>query len=536
MSLPNTQREQLFSAEKELSDFLPAADPMMVFSREIYPAFKDEDFAQCYSTKGRWATSPAFLACVTILQFRENMSDPEAAGACVRRLDWKIALHLPVGEKSSFHPSTLCYYRRRLKDHHAMSLIFDKTVALAQEKGFIKKTTSQRVDATHIIAHVNRIATTDLLFRAVKCLTEEIEKKDADYYEQEMPHYIRERYSRRFSSFGMGKDKRAEKLSEIVEDGLLIKELLRRVPSESLGNLEKLQIMETIFAENVVIEKKEIDQKVFIQVEEIRSPKQSICDPRDPSVKLGKKANKSWVGSKCHVVETAQKEKVNFITNMIYQQAQAHDSNIHQKLREGNECRGLKPEKMYADRSYINGGAICEYREHGQVLMGYIQGETAKKPQQFKASNFSINMQELTAVCPAGHPAMSATFQKDGSVGFRFRQVTCIKCPFWNECVGTKKRIGRKISVSRYHDYVRERRSEQKAEAFRKEMSVRAQVEGTISEGTRFHGLRHAKYHGGPGHQMQFYLTAAAINVKRLTRALTTGMDMPTETAMTCRT
>ena len=207
MSLPNTQSEQLFSAEKELPDFLPADDPMVVFSRELYTAFEDEEFAQCYSTKGRWATSPAFLACVTILQFRENLSDPETAEACVRRLDWKIALHLPVGEKTSFHPSTLCYYRKRLRDHEAMSLIFDKTVNLAQEKGFIKKRTSQRIDSTNIIAHVNRIAITDLLFRAVKCLTEEIEKKDAQYFEREIPDYIRERYSQRVSSFGMGRER-----------------------------------------------------------------------------------------------------------------------------------------------------------------------------------------------------------------------------------------------------------------------------------------------------------------------------------------
>ena len=50
MSLPRNQQEELFSADKELADFLPADDPMTVFSREIYPAFKDEDFAQYYST------------------------------------------------------------------------------------------------------------------------------------------------------------------------------------------------------------------------------------------------------------------------------------------------------------------------------------------------------------------------------------------------------------------------------------------------------------------------------------------------------
>jgi hypothetical protein len=50
MSLPRNQQEELFSADKELPDFLPAENLMMVFSREIYLAFKDEEYAQCYST------------------------------------------------------------------------------------------------------------------------------------------------------------------------------------------------------------------------------------------------------------------------------------------------------------------------------------------------------------------------------------------------------------------------------------------------------------------------------------------------------
>jgi hypothetical protein len=390
----------------------------------------------------------------------------------VRRLDWKIALHLPVGKKTSFHPSTLCYYRKRLRDHEAMSLIFDKTVKLAQEKGLIKKRTSQRIDSTNIIAHVNRIAITDLLFRAVKCLAEEIEKKDAQYFEREIPDYIRERYSQRFSSFGMGREKRGEKLSEVVEDGLPIKELLHRVPSDRLAHVRQLEIMETIFRENVVIPEKEVDQKIFIQAEEIQRPKQTIFDPRDLSLKLSKKASKGWVGSKCHVGETAQKRKVNFITNMIHQQAQAHDCNIHGKLREGNECRGLHPDKVYADMSYINGGAICEHRKHGQELMGYMQGEYINKPEAFKAYSFSIDMQKREAICPAGQVTTNTRVRDNGFVSFQFRQLICMKCRFGNECVGTKKRNRRNIAVSGYYEYVRERREKQKSEAFRKEMSV----------------------------------------------------------------
>jgi hypothetical protein len=160
-------------------------------------------------------------------------------------LDWKIALHLPVTEKA---------------------------------KGFIKKRTSQRIDATHIISHVNRIATADLLFGAVRCLVEEIEKKDPSYYERETPEYIRERYSQRFSSFGISRDKRGEKLSEIVEDGLLIKELLQKLPSDRLNSLEQLQIMETIFRENVAIKKKKSIRG------SLSRPKRSIARSKPSSI------------------------------------------------------------------------------------------------------------------------------------------------------------------------------------------------------------------------------------------------------------
>jgi len=529
MSLPQNQREELFTADKELADFLPANDPMVVFSREIYLAFKDQDFAKCYSTKGRWATSPAFLACVTILQFRENLSDPEAAEACVRRLDWKIALHLPVTEKTSFHPSTLCYYRRRLKENKVMSLILDKTVKLAQQKGFIQKRTSQRVDATHIISHVNRICTTDLLFRTVKCVVEEIEKKDPHYYEQELPQYIRERYSQRFSSFGMSRNKRGEKLAEIVEDGLLIKTLLERIPSSSLSGCEQLPIMETIFHENVVIKKKEIEGKVFIEAEEIQSPRQTIFDPRDRSIRLGKKARKSWVGSKCHVVETAQKGKVNFITNMIYQQAHEHDSYVHKELREGNEHRDLRPEKVYADMAYINGSAICEYRKHGQELMGYMQADSSKKPEAFKIQGFAIDMERKKAVCPAGRESLKGQIGKEGEIKMPFSKSTCPACGFFRLCVGEGKAKMRTLTVRAWYEFVRERREIQETETFRGEMKVRAQVEGTISESTRFLGLRRAKYKGQDGHRIQFYMTGAALNVKRLVKAITQGLEIQTK-------
>ena len=56
-------------------------------------------------------------------------------------------------------------------------------------------------------------------------------------------------------------------------------------------------------------------------------------------------------------------------------------------------------------------------------------------------------------------------------------------------------------------------------------MKVRAQIEGTISEAVRYHGLRYKKYKGVLGDKLQFYFTGAAINLKRLIKAINKSLS-----------
>lgn len=51
--------------------------------------FNDADFARLYSTTGQPAAAPWRLALITILQFRENLADRQAAEAVRARIDWK---------------------------------------------------------------------------------------------------------------------------------------------------------------------------------------------------------------------------------------------------------------------------------------------------------------------------------------------------------------------------------------------------------------------------------------------------------------
>ncbi len=72
------------------------------------------------------------------------------------------------------------------------------------------------------------------------------------------------------------------------------------------------------------------------------------------------------------------------------------------------------------------------------------------------------------------------------------------------------------------NNYLQRHRKEQKSKKFKREMKVRAQVEGTISELVRFHGLRKAKYKDETGRQLQYLLSACGLNVKRLLKKIKT--------------
>jgi hypothetical protein len=59
-----------------------------------------------------------------------------------------------------------------------------------------------------------------------------------------------------------------------------------------------------------------------------------------------------------------------------------------------------------------------------------------------------------------------------------------------------------------------------KSDGFKEELKERSAVEGTISEFTRCHGGRRACYRGKSKVRLQHLSTGAAVNIKRLARAL----------------
>jgi transposase len=65
----------------------PDGNPYLTLRDRLGPIFQDEDFAALFPRCGQPGSPPWRLALVTLLQFRENLSDRQAAEAVRARID-----------------------------------------------------------------------------------------------------------------------------------------------------------------------------------------------------------------------------------------------------------------------------------------------------------------------------------------------------------------------------------------------------------------------------------------------------------------
>jgi transposase len=74
----------------------PKGHPYLTLRDHLGTIFQDEDFAALFPAWGYPGLPPWRLALVTIMQFRENLADRQAAEAVRARIDWKYLLGLDL--------------------------------------------------------------------------------------------------------------------------------------------------------------------------------------------------------------------------------------------------------------------------------------------------------------------------------------------------------------------------------------------------------------------------------------------------------
>ena len=161
-------------------------------------------------------------------------------------------------------------------------------------------------------------------------------------------------------------------------------------------------------------------------------------------------------------------------------------------------------------------------RSHGKVCGPPLRADgqwQAQAAQGFDASHFQIAWEQQRATCPGGYTSLSWTPAVDDRtnevVKIKFSMKDCQPCA--SRVHGTRAKR-RTITVRRqdHHVALQAARARETSAACTTEYARRAGIEGTLSQGIRAYGLRHARYIGEAKTHLQHVLAAAAINVVRI--------------------
>src|SRR5712692_7813900 len=146
----------------------PKGHPYLTFRDALGTIFQDEDFTTLFPAWGQPGLPPWRLALVTIMQFRENLADRQAAEAVRARIDWKYLLSLELTDPG-FDFSVLSEFRDRLLAGSAAELLLDKLLERCRAMGWLKARGPQRTDSTPVLAAIrvlNRLARVAATLRA----------------------------------------------------------------------------------------------------------------------------------------------------------------------------------------------------------------------------------------------------------------------------------------------------------------------------------------------------------------------------------
>ena len=114
--------------------------------------FSDDDFAEIYGPdNGRDSVPPSLLATALLLQTYDQVSDAEAKARADFDIRWKVALGIEI-EDRPFAKSTLQMFRAQLILHDKVREVFEGSLRLARQSGYLKKRGMRvALDTTYIL-------------------------------------------------------------------------------------------------------------------------------------------------------------------------------------------------------------------------------------------------------------------------------------------------------------------------------------------------------------------------------------------------
>lgn len=536
MSLPafSTQSELFSTAGLSGSLFQPT-DRYRLFAQKVYPVLAQarSQLERCYcADNGRVALEPVFLLGISLLQYLEAVPDRQAVELLQYHAGWNFALNRQLGDEV-FHPTTLVNFRQRLLAHDLSTIGFTAVLDALIEAGLVARKSRQRLDSTQMLGRVSRMSRLDCVRESLRLALQELSEKLAPDQRPERWPQFWERYVETQTDYRASQETLANKLIEAGLDAQQLLNWLTEGPAKEIAKGKQAQLLARVFAE-------QFEVKAAAQAAQPKDKQdlssERVRNPHDPDATYASKGHgeqrKEHVGYKVQVAETVKETELapheptgNFIVGIVTHPALESDEAGAAQMELEQQAMGLdKPPVQYVDAAYISAEKLVEAQAEGREVLGPAPGAPNNNDGRFTTEAFQIQVEQRTAICPAGHKNSQCSRlaeQATGRVCYRFEwdTETCTNCPLREKCIKAAHKH-RSLVVGEHHTALQARRSEQRTEAFQQRMHHRNGIEGTQSELVRAHGLRWARYRGLAKAKLQNYFIGAACNIKRWLRRL----------------
>ena len=494
--------------------------------------FRDADFAEFYCPdNGRESVPPSLLASALLLQTHDKVSDAEAKARADFDIRWKVALGIEV-EDRPFAKSTLQVFRAQLILHDKVREVFESSLRLARESGYLKRR-SMRValDTTNILGRGAVRDTYNLLADGIVKLLRALSQVEGI----SIGKWAKARgYGRYLASSIKGEaaidwsDKRARTalLAGIVADADRLLELSRQAQGELSENSEERERL---------VAAAELLGQLLLQDIQRRSgdghgdgddgvslkdgvSRDRMLSVHDPEMRHGhKSSSKRFDGHKAGIVVDTDSQ---LITAVDVLPGNAPDNLGALELVEESEVNtGVPVEESMGDAAYGDGGTRQTFTEAGRTLVARVPGRPNRK--HFPKDDFVIDLAAGSCTCPAGqvtHTTVPAGKRTDGTGrthrlrAYQFDGAVCGACPLRSQCIAAKGRKGRRVLIHPQEALLQQARELQQSEAFGDYRRRRVVVEHRLARLVQL-GIRQARYFGRAKTKFQLYLAATVANL-----------------------
>jgi transposase len=513
----------------------PKGHPYLTFRDALGTIFQDEDFTALFPAWGQPALSPWRLALVTIMQFRENLADRQAAEAVRARIDWKYLLSLELTDPG-FDFSVLSEFRDRLLAGSAAELLLDKLLERCRALSLLTVRGQQRTDSTHVLAAIRVLNRLELVAETLRAALNAVATVAPTWLQALPPLAWYERYSRRIEESRLPKDtaEREAYAQTVGEDGFLLldtldtpdaPEGLRELPSIDALRRTWQRHYERTACAPASPGASPASQVRFKASRELPPAAEGIESPYDVEARYRHKRDTQWTGYMVHVSETCEPTMPHLLTHVHTPPATVHEAQCTTPIQQALVDKDLSPQEHLVDAAYVSSELLVQSRDdQGILLRGPTrpsQGWQTQVDGAYTIDQFAVDWDQQHVRCPQGHLSV-AWWEHGGGQGSRhiiveFDKHTCGPCPVRAACTRAKHR-GRRLRLPPQDQYeaLAAAQTWSASEAGQQLYKRRAGVEGTLSQGVRAFGLRRTRYWGVAKTHLQHVAIAAAINIDRI--------------------